>query len=595
MRRNVAVGRALRKPAKRLAAQRTRLGGLSGNLLYPRIALTHKPIGMVPHRFASNGLRLGGRAHLFKDRDSYLPQHAPHGGAAALSHAQILGDPAPVRLVRFASLAERYEQWRQHASITLSRIDFAPDLARDIGSGRWFRGVATLFGLAALAVAGWPDFAPLQAAPAMRLDEGARDEFRSQMIMPLALGADSGRHMGATAAAVRLADAPERPRLDLVATLSSGDSFARMLERSGVSAAEAEHVSELISGTMPLSEIEPGTQVDIVLGRRAAPDLPRPLDSLSFRARFDLQLAVDRVGGRLQLDPHPIRVDTTPLRIRGTVGSSLYLSARAAGAPAGAIQQYLRALDQQMDLDDISADDQFDMIVSYKRAATGEVEAGQLLYAGLSHDGKPRKQLLRWGEDGNFYEASGVGEMRQGFMRPVPGWETSGYGMRRHPVLGYTRMHRGIDFHAPYGSPIYAAADGVVTFVGRHGGHGNFVKLDNGGGLGTGYAHMSRFAVSPGEHVRRGEVIGYVGSTGLSTGAHLHFEVYKNGQTVNPDSIDYVRRAQLSGSELAAFRNMLANLKQVEPGAALAPLAPDPSLADAPVREIDRADRKPSA
>jgi murein DD-endopeptidase MepM/ murein hydrolase activator NlpD len=528
---------------------------------------------------------------VFKDHHGDVSQHGAHGGAAALSHAQILAD-APIRLVRFKSLGERYEQWRQHASISLSRLDFAPDLARDIGSGRWFRGVATLFGLAALAVAGWPDFAPLQAAPAMRLDDGARDEFRSQMIMPLALGGDSGRHMGPTAEALRLADAPERPRLDLVASLSSGDSFARMLERAGVANAEAERVSAMIAGMMPLSGIEPGTQVDITLGRRPSPDLPRPLDGLSFRARFDLQLAVARVDGRLQLEPHPIRVDTTPLRIRGTVGRSLYLSARAAGAPAGAIQQYLRTLDEEMDLGDVSADDQFDMIVSYKRAATGEAEAGQLIYAGLSHNGKPRKQLLRWGRDGNFYEASGIGEMRQGFMRPVPGWETSGYGMRRHPVLGYSRMHRGIDFHAPYGSPIYAAADGVVTFVGRHGGHGNFVKLDNGGGLGTGYAHMSRFAVSRGEHVRRGEVIGYVGSTGLSTGAHLHFEVYRNGETVNPDSVEYVRRAQLSGGELAAFRNMLANLKQVEPGAALQPLAPDPSLNGGAVREIDRADRK---
>jgi murein DD-endopeptidase MepM/ murein hydrolase activator NlpD len=591
---NVAAERPCRNPGQRLGARRTRLNRLSGNLLYPAIPLTHKANRTVRPVLPAIGSGWREGAQVFKDRDSYGPQHAPHGGAVALSHGQILAEAAPIRLVRFKSLGERYEQWRQHASIALSGIDFAPDLARDIGSGRWFRGVATLFGLAALAVAGWPDFAPLQAAPAMHIDDRARDEFRSQMIMPLALGGDSGRHMAPTAETIRQADAPERPQLNLVATLSSGDSFVRMLERAGVSGIEAGQVSDMIAGTMPLADIVPGTQVDITLGRRASPDLARPLDSLSFRARFDLQLAVDRVGGRLELDPHPIRVDSTPLRIRGTVGTSLYVSARAAGAPAGAVQQYLRALDQQMDLDDVSADDQFDMIVSYKRAATGEAQAGQLLYAGLSRGGKPLKQLLRWGQDGNFYETSGVGEMRQGFMRPVPGWETSGYGMRRHPILGYTRMHRGIDFHAPYGSPIYAAADGVVTFVGRHGGHGNFVKLDNGGGLGTGYAHMSGFAVSVGEHVRRGQVLGYVGSSGLATGPHLHFEVYQNGETVNPDSIQYVRRAQLSGSELAGFRNMLANLKQVEPGAALAPLAPDPSLADAPVREIDRADRKPA-
>jgi murein DD-endopeptidase MepM/ murein hydrolase activator NlpD len=529
---------------------------------------------------------------LFKDRDGEAQHHGAHGAAVALSRAQILGEPAPERLVRFASLAERYEQWRQHASTALSGIDFAPDLARDIGSRRWLRGVATLVGLAALAMTGWPDFAPLEAAPAMRLDDSARDEFRSQMIMPLALGADSGRHMAATREVVPLKDAPERPRLDLVATLAPGDSFERMLLRAGIGNAEASRVSDLVAGSMPLGDIESGTQVDITLGRRPSPDVPRPLDALSFRARFDLELGVRRDNGRLTLVPHPIKVDTTPLRIQGTVGSSLYRSARAAGAPAKAVQQYLRALDAEMDIDDIAASDQFDLIVDYKRAATGEVEAGDLLYGGLSRNGKARKQLMRWGQDGQFYEASGNGEMRQGLMRPVPGWETSGYGMRRHPILGYTRMHRGIDFHAAYGSPIYAVSDGVVEFAGRHGGHGNFVKLNHGGGLETGYAHMSRFAVSAGEHVKRGQVIGYVGSTGLSTGPHLHFEVYRNGQTVNPDSVQYVRRAQLKGSELNAFRNQLAKLQKVQPGAALAPIAPDPVLTDQPVREIDRIDDK---
>jgi murein DD-endopeptidase MepM/ murein hydrolase activator NlpD len=522
---------------------------------------------------------------LFKDRDSEIVHPGAFAGAAALSHTQIISESLPLR---WADFAGRYEQWRQRASIALSGVDLAPDLSSEVGSRRWLRGAATLVGLAALAFTAWPGFAPLKAAPTMRLDDGARDEFRSQMIMPLALGADSGRHMAATRAVMRLHDAPERPRLDLVATLGAGDSFERMLERAGVADAEAARIADLIAGVTPLDEIEPGTQVDITLGRRPAADAARPLDSLSFRARFDLQLAVERVGGRLALKPHPIAVDTTPLRIRGVVGQSLYLSARSAGAPASAVQEYLRTLDGEMDLDNIAAGDEFDLIVDYKRAATGETQAGKLLYAGLLRNGKPRKQLMRWGADGKFYEASGVGETRQGLMRPVPGWETSGYGMRRHPVLGYTRMHRGIDFHAPYGSPIYAVSDGTVEFAGRHGGHGNFVKLGHGGGLETGYAHMSRIAVAPGEHVRRGEVIGYVGSTGLSTGAHLHFEVYRNGQTVNPETVAYVNRAQLSGAQLAAFRSTLAELQRIQPGAALAPLAPDPIASAAPVREIDR-------
>jgi murein DD-endopeptidase MepM/ murein hydrolase activator NlpD len=154
-------------------------------------------------------------------------------------------------------------------------------------------------------------------------------------------------------------------------------------------------------------------------------------------------------------------------------------------------------------------------------------------------------------------------------------------------------MHSGIDFAARYGSPIYAVTDGTVQFAGRHGGHGNYVRLSHGGGLGTGYGHMSRIAVSNGQRVSRGQVIGYVGSTGLSTGPHLHYEMYRNGATVNPSSTQFVVRAQLAGQELASFRARLAALQRIEPGAALATLAPDSSEQKEPVREIDRLAAKP--
>ena len=257
------------------------------------------------------------------------------------------------------------------------------------------------------------------------------------------------------------------------------------------------------------------------------------------------------------------------------------------------MQQYLRALGAEIDLDSaIGSGDEFDLVVEYKRAATGEVETGKLLYAALLRDGKPRKQLLRWGSEGTFFEASGVGEQRAGLLAPVAGRISSSYGRRRHPILGYSRMHAGIDFAARSGTPIYAVTDGTVAFAGRHGGHGNYVKLSHGGGLGTGYGHMSRIAVSSGQRVRRGQVIGYVGSTGLSTGPHLHYEMFRGGANVNPSSVRFVTRAQLSGGQLAAFRSSLAELQRVEPGAALASLAPDPSTIEEPVREIDRIERK---
>ena len=506
-------------------------------------------------------------------------------------------------LARINGLGERYDEWRLSASRWFEGLDLAPDLAEDIGSRRWLRGLGTMLGLGAVALAFWPDLTPLEARPAMLQDEEVHSELRSQMILPLALGADSGRRMGPTQQVIPLKSAPERPQIQLVVTLAPGDSFATMLRRAGVSSADIDRAAALVDQAVPLGEIAPGTQLDVLLGRRPAPGEPRPLDSLAFRARFDLELELTRPGagetnpdgtpvapsGPLALKRNIIRVDETPLRVRGTVGSSLYRSMRQAGVPASAVQEYLKALNAQVDMErEVRANDEFDIIVSYRRAATGERQAGQLLYAGVDRGGKPRTQLMRWGKDGRFYEASGVGEQRRGLLAPVPGAVSSSYGIRRHPILGYHRMHAGMDFKARYGTPIVAVSDGRVSSAGRAGGCGMAVRLEHNGGLSTRYCHMSRMAVGAGQQVRRGQVIGYVGSTGLSTGPHLHYEMYRGGRAINPASVSFVTRAELTGTELIDFRRQLIRLKEIEVGAALKDLTPLPGETDEPKREIEK-------
>ena len=502
-------------------------------------------------------------------------------------------------LMRVSGWAERYDEWKLKTGEWFNSIDLTPDLAENIGSRRWFRGLGTMVVLGAVAVAFWPSFTPVSARAAMPESQDIRDEFRSQMIMPLALGADSGRRMGPTADVIPLESAPERPRIELIATLAAGDSFSSMLRRAGVSASDIGRVSALVGDAMPLTEIEPGTQVDIVLGRRPQEGASRPLDALRFRAKFDLELEIGRLnansetgeGGDLSLSRNVIRVDDTPLRVRGKVGESMYRSMRAAGVPASAAQDYLRALNDQIDMDrEVRSTDEFDIILAYRRAATGERQAGKLLYAGIDRDGTPKTQLMRWGSDGRFYEASGVGEQRRGLVRPVPGAVSSNFGMRRHPILGYRRLHAGMDFRARRGTPIVAVTDGRVSSAGRAGGCGIAVKLNHGGGLETRYCHMSRMAVSRGQSVRRGQVIGYVGSTGLSTGPHLHYEMYRGGKAINPASVDFVTRSVLSGSDLAEFRQRLSQLKEIPNGAALADLEPLPSEVGEPVREIEKID-----
>ena len=153
---------------------------------------------------------------------------------AALVRAQIVDETNLIFDPRMRPVGKRWQRlaaWRGRAEAWCVRIDLAPDLAEDFGSKRWLRGLGTMLGLGIFAISLWPDFSQVEAAVALPVDAGVRDEFRSQMIMPLTLGADSGRHMGATWAVRTLARAPERPSLQLVATLGQGDTLAGMLSR----------------------------------------------------------------------------------------------------------------------------------------------------------------------------------------------------------------------------------------------------------------------------------------------------------------------------------------------------------------------------
>jgi len=517
----------------------------------------------------------GGAAGVEWGLQSLFQRHEPiagmSGNAAALSMTQAI----PFGRAGHAEQpgdAKWHEGWRER----LANLDLVPDLGDNIGSREWWRGLATLTLLCGSAIATFPGVEPVVAGGTPALDAADFNEARAQMIVPLALGGDTGRHMAATDAVRPLTQTPERPQIELTATLGSGDSFARLLERSGVGRADAQALASQVSSAVPLADIAPGTRIDLILGRRAARTMPRPVDALAMRARFDLRIEMERVDGRLVMRRIPIAVDATPLRIRGKVGDSLYRSARAAGAPAEAVQAYLRVIGKQIAVGrEIRSSDEYDIIVDYRRAETGETEVGKLLYAGLVRGGKQKLSMVEWTVDGRlqWFEASGAGQATGGMVRPTNGRQTSGYGMRRHPILGYKRMHSGTDFGGGYGAPIYAVTDGTVAIAGRHGGYGNFVKLNHGGGVGTGYGHMSRIAVRPGQRVNRGQVIGYIGSTGLSTGPHLHFEVYRNGRAVNPATASFVTRARLEGKALADFRARIRQLTAITPGAALAPVA----------------------
>ncbi len=210
----------------------------------------------------------------------------------------------------------------------------------------------------------------------------------------------------------------------------------------------------------------------------------------------------------------------------------------------------------------LSVDDRFDLVLQ-RNPSDGSL--GQLLYAGMDRVARADIELMKWtdGKHVIWVNADGVGGDGSEAMRmPVNGRVTSGFGERFHPILGYERFHAGLDLAAAAGTPIVAAADGKVLRAGWTGGYGQAVEIVHSGGIETRYGHMSRIAAYSGEVVHRGDVIGYVGSTGLSTGPHLHFEVMKNGRPVNPMSVKSIASGPgvLEGQKLVQFQNQLRQL-----------------------------------
>ncbi|MBU0869426.1 MAG: M23 family peptidase, partial [Alphaproteobacteria bacterium] len=219
-------------------------------------------------------------------------------------------------------VAQPPQDWRARLREWSDAVELVPDLGQRVGSLTWFRGLATCIGLCATAIYLSPGFQPVPGAPGALLGEKQFDEVRSQMITPLALGADSGHRMGSTDAVQPLRQTPERPQIELNAQVGSSDTLSRALSRAGVSSGDVATINALV-GSDVAGGVKPGTRLDIILGRRASRDRPRPLDRLAFRARLDLGMELTRAGGVLSVKRIPIRVDDTPLRIQGVVGDSI--------------------------------------------------------------------------------------------------------------------------------------------------------------------------------------------------------------------------------------------------------------------------------
>ena len=446
-----------------------------------------------------------------------------------------------------------------------------PTLAVDLGDavfgGRWWRGLATLLLLCGLTVHIGFTVRPLPEPVRAPLFDRQQAELAALQTAPLAMGGAGATPAPMASSVERLAEPPERPIVSATARLAHPGAVEAALRAAGVGPEDADAAVELAGQQARLDALKPGTLFDLVLGRRETKAVPRPLETLAFRAAFDLKLKIARAAdGRLSLTRIPIAIDTTPLRLDAKVGSSLQRAARDVGAPAPIIGQFVKLLSYRIDLErGVHGRDRFELLLDHKRAATGETITGGLLYARLDRAGGDPIELLRWDHPGSaeqYFLADGSSAKKGLIRTPVDGAHiTSGFGFRFHPILGYSRMHQGMDFGAATGAPILAAAAGRVEFAGWHGGHGNYVRVWHNPHLATAYGHMSRMAVRGGQAVAQGQLLGWVGSTGLSTGPHLHYEVWRDGQAVDPRAAHLPTGTQLAGAELARFRAALARAR----------------------------------
>jgi murein DD-endopeptidase MepM/ murein hydrolase activator NlpD len=351
-----------------------------------------------------------------------------------------------------------------------------------------------------------------------------------------------------------------------------GETFEDAVQRTGVSESEAREVVRAISATFDTVNIKAGLAFDAAIARPQDQRGPVRLVSLSMRTGPASALTLSRTfDGALKLHKMEEKIRSETTVAQGHMQGSLYESATQAGATPALTAQVAKLFSHKLDFSrDIQPGDHFRMVFDRKLTQSGRtVETGDLLYAEIEAKGGTTR-FYRFKENTasptQYFDETG--KNIRGFLlrTPVDGARmTSGYGVRRHPILGYNRMHQGIDFGVGTGTPVIAAGDGVVKEVRWNGGYGRWVKIQHSGGWSTAYAHLSRWSpkLRQGSRVRQGQVIAYVGSTGASTGPHLHYEVMRNGTKLNPKGAQIPQGSVLTGRNLAAFRTEKNRIDQI--------------------------------
>jgi len=385
-------------------------------------------------------------------------------------------------------------------------------------------------------------------------------------------------------------------------TLDRGDTLAGAMEDVGVSANDANAAIAAMGKDFNPHALKPGMTFDLtyslapVIDATGAPPKPKPktivvmvnrkavtvpvaedsdagatpvdsqnisrLLSLHFSPTIEQDITITRAtDGSFAANMVQKELEVHHHRAGATIDSSLYLAGMQAGIPADIVVEMIRMFSYKVDFQrDLHPGDGFEVYYDYYYTPEGQpAKTGDISYARMRLNGRD-VTLYRYQPDpdqpADYFDAKGQSAKGMLMKTPVDGARiSSGFGQRLHPILGYTRMHKGVDFAVPTGTPVMAAGAGDISFMGWANGYGNFVVINHGNGYATAYGHLSRFAAGMrrGGRVRQGQVFAYSGATGLATGPHLHYEIRINNIQVNPLTVKVAEGRILSGRDLRAF------------------------------------------
>ena len=353
---------------------------------------------------------------------------------------------------------------------------------------------------------------------------------------------------------------------DLV-TIKAGQTFGNLINDYDIPDSEKFRISQLLSEKIDLTQLNIGTEIRITFLKK---NNFIEIKKINILDKKNNQIQILKKDDKYEIDSSSVLAFTKNILKEIVINESLYKSAINADVPPNIIMQFVNLYGFDVDFQREIRNGNI-IKIYYEVFLDNKLnirKAGNIKFASLALS-KNTYELYKYTTNDNnkseYFDAAGKSAVKALMKTPINGASlSSGYGMRKHPILGYDRLHQGVDFAAPTGTPIMAAGTGFIEKIGMNGGAGNYIKIKHINGYKTAYGHMNKFAagLKKGSKVTQGQTIGFVGSTGMSTGPHLHYEVIFNNKKINPMKMKLPSGRKLKGKILDDFIKYASDLNK---------------------------------